>query len=173
MTITIVIINPRQEKWLGCGWRHAQKRLAENFEDFEKRYSLSPTMVLRSWGPTMVLRNWGPTMVLRIWGPTMALRSWGPTMVLRIWYPTMVLWSWRPTMVLRSWSLTRQLRIWDSTMQADSWVPAIGEENWILCHWVEFSTVAAAVKFFRSWPSKMNWDLKHHEMCWTLGILLA
>ena len=36
MIITIVIINPRQEMRQECGWRHAQKRWAENFEDFEK-----------------------------------------------------------------------------------------------------------------------------------------
>ena len=33
---------------------------------------------------------------------------------------------------------------------------------------VEFSTVAAADKFFGSLPAEMNWDLKHHEMCRTL-----
>ena len=54
-------------------------------------------------------------------------------------------------------------------MPADNWVSAIGAENWFLCHWVEFSTVAAAVKFFGSRPAKMNWDLKHHVMCRTLG----
>ena len=47
-----------------------------------------------------------------------------------------------------------------------------GRENWVLYHWVEFSTVAATVKFFGSRPAKMNWDLKHHVMCWTLGVLL-
>ena len=41
------------------------------------------------------------------------------------------------------------------------------------CHWVEFSTLAAAVTFFGSRPAKMNWDLKHHEICRTLGVLLA
>ena len=38
---------------------------------------------------------------------------------------------------------------------------------------MEFSTVATAIKFFKSQPAKMNWDLKHHEMCRTLGVLLA
>ena len=71
-------------------------------------------------------------------------------------------------MVLGSWRPTRQLRIWDWTMQADNWASAIGAENWVLCHWVEFSTVAAAVKFFGSQPAKMNWDLKHYEMYRTL-----
>ena len=92
--------------------------------------------------------SWVPTMVLRSWGPTMVLRSWGPTMVLR---------SWGPTMVLKSWSPTKQLKVdigpWRQT--------------------VEFSPFAAAVKFFGSRPAKMNWDLKHHEMCRTLGVLLA
>ena len=32
-----VMINPRQEMKLECRWRHAQKRWAENLEDFEKR----------------------------------------------------------------------------------------------------------------------------------------
>ena len=33
MSITIVIINPRQEMMLGCGWR---KKWSREFEDFEK-----------------------------------------------------------------------------------------------------------------------------------------
>ena len=72
--------------------------------------------------------------------------------------------SWGPTMVLRSWG---------PTMQADSRASAIGAENGVLCHRVEFSTIAAAVKFCRSRPVKMNWDLKHHEMCQTLGMVFA
>ena len=146
MTITIVIINPKQEMRLECGWRHAQKRWAENLEDFWKRFS---------WGPTMVLKSWGPTTVLKSWGPTTVLKSWGPTIV------------------LRSWSLTMELRIWNWTMQADNSVSAIGADNWVICHSVAFSTVAAAVKFCRSRPAKMNWDVKHYEMCRTLGVLLA
>ena len=43
----------------------------------------------------------------------------------------------------------------------------------VLCHRAEFSTVAAAVKFCWSRPAKMNWDLKHHEMCRMLGVMLA
>ena len=31
-----VIINPRQEMWLKCEWRHAQKRWSWEFEDFKK-----------------------------------------------------------------------------------------------------------------------------------------
>ena len=135
--------------------------------------SWGPTMVLRSWGPTMVLRSWGPTMVLRSWGPTMVLRSWGPTMVLRSWGPTMVLRSWGPTMLLRSWSLTMELRIRDWNMQADNWASAIGAENGVLCDRVVFSTVAVVVKFCGSRPAKMNWGLKHHKMCRSLGVLLA
>ena len=72
-----------------------------------------------------------------------------------------------------SWVLTMVLRNWDLTMQTDNWVSAIRAGNGDLCHRVEFSTVATAVKFCRSRPAKMNWDLKHHEMCWTLGVILA
>ena len=36
MNTTIVLINPREEMGLECGWRYAQKRWAENLEDFEK-----------------------------------------------------------------------------------------------------------------------------------------
>ena len=76
MTVTIVIINHRQEMRLEWGWRHAQKRWAENLEDFWKRFSRVPTMVLRSWGPTMVLRSWGPTKELRIWDWAMQVDNW-------------------------------------------------------------------------------------------------
>ena len=34
---------------------------------------------------------------------------------------------------------------------------------------IEFFAIEVAVKFFGSWPTKINWDLKHHEMCRTLG----
>ena len=71
------------------------------------------------------------------------------------WVPTMVLRSWCPTMVLRSWGPTMELKVdigpWRQT--------------------VEYSAVAAAVKFVRSRPVKMNWDLKHHEMYRTLGMV--
>ena len=119
-----------------------------------------------SWVPTMVLRNWGPTMVLRSWVPTMVLRSWGLTMVLRSWVPTMLLRSWGLTMELRSWSPTMQLRIWGWTMQADNWVCHRGIENWVFYR-------CGGVKFFGSRPAKMNWDLKHHQMCRTSGVVLA
>ena len=36
MTIIIVIIKPRQEVRLECGWRHARNRWSWEFEDFEK-----------------------------------------------------------------------------------------------------------------------------------------
>ena len=75
---------------------------------------------------------------------------------------------WVPTIELRNWGRTRQLRIWDWTMQANNWASTIGTENGVLCHGVEFSTVAAA-NFLGFWPVKMNWDLKHHEICRTLG----
>ena len=81
--------------------------------------------------------------------------------------------TWGPTMVLRSWGSTRQLRIWDWTMQADNWASVIGAENGVLCHRIKFSTVVVAVKFCRSRPVEMNWDLKHHKMYRTLGVLLT
>ena len=101
-TITIVIINPRQEMGLECGWHHAQKRWAENLR------------------------------ILKIMS-------------------------------------VEDLRL----DHAGNWATVIEAENGVLCHRVEFSTVATAVKFCKSWPAKMNWDLKHHEMCRTLGVLLA
>ena len=101
-----------------------------------------------SWVSTMVSRSWGPTMVFRSWGPTMMLRSWGPTMMVRSWGPIMMVRSWGPTMDLKV-----DIGPWRQT--------------------VEFSIVALAVKFFGSRPARMNWDLKHHEMCRTLGVLLA
>ena len=169
---------PQIEMCLGCGWRHAEKRWAENFEDFEKRFSWVPTMVRRSWGPTMVRRSWGPTMVRRSWGPTMVRRSWGPTMVRRSWGPTMVRRSWGPTMVRRSWGPTMVRRSWGPTMVRRSWGPTMMlrsrtiELKVDIGPWrqrVEFSIVAAAVKFFGSRPAKVNWDLKHHKMCRMLG----
>ena len=39
----------------------------------------------------------------------------------------------------------------------------------LLRHRVESSTVAAPVRFFRSRPAEMNWDLKHHKMRRALG----
>ena len=68
---------------------------------------------------------------------------------------------------------SRQLRIWDWTMQADYWVSTIGAENGVLCHRVEFSTVAVAVKFFVARPAKINWDLKRHKVCGTLGDVVS
>ena len=75
MTITIVIIKPRQEIWLECGWRHAQKRWADNWEDFEKRFSWGPTMVLRSWHQTLVLR--GKDLRLDHAGRQLSFCHWG------------------------------------------------------------------------------------------------
>ena len=74
-------------------------------------------------------------------------------------------------MVLRIWSPTTELRIWDWTMQAENWVSVNETEKWVLCDWVKFSIVAAAIKFFGSRSAKMNWDLKHHEICRTLGMV--
>ena len=79
--------------------------------------------------------------------------------------------SWVPTMVLRSWGPTRQLRIWDWTMQADNWASAIGAENGVLCHRVEFSTVATAVKFFWSRQAKMNWEQTPRDVPNVVGVV--
>ena len=72
MTITIVIINPRQE----CGWRHTQERWAKNLQDFEKRFSWIPTMVLRSWSLTMQLRIWDWTMQADNWVSAIRAENW-------------------------------------------------------------------------------------------------
>ena len=61
-------------------------------------------------------------------------------------------WCWEVKIRPCSWRLTldhagRQLSFYH-------W----GIENWVLCHWVDFSTVAAAFKFFGSRPAKMNWE---------------
>ena len=72
--------------------------------------------------------------------------------------------SWGPTMVLRNW---------DWTMQADNCASTIGAENGVHCHRIELSRVAAAVKFCRFRPAKMNSDLKHHEMCETVRAVLV
>ena len=70
--------------------------------------------------------------------------------------------SWVPTMLSRSWELTmdhadRQLSFCHLGRE---WISL--PESWV-------STVAAAVKFFGSRLAKMNWDLKHNEMCRALG----
>ena len=64
-------------------------------------------------------------------------------------------------MVLRIWVFwKRELRVrtWDWTMESSSWG---------FSHWVR------GVEFFGSLPAEKNWDLKHHEMCRTLGVGLA
>ena len=53
MTITIVKINPRQEMRLEHGWCHAQKRWAENFENFEK-----DSLEVRPWCREVEVRPW-------------------------------------------------------------------------------------------------------------------
>ena len=88
--------------------------------------------------------------------------SWVPTIVWRSWSPTMKLSRWVPTMLSRSWELTmdhadRQLSFCHLGRE---WISL--PESWV-------STVAAAVKFFGSRLAKMNWDLKHNEMCRALG----
>ena len=94
----------------------------------------------------------------------MVWRSWGPTMALR---------SWVPTMVFRSWILTMQLTVdFGPCRQTIEFLP-LGQRIEFSAIELSFSTVVAVVKFFGSWPAKMNWDLKHHEMCQTLGVVLA
>ena len=54
---------------------------------------------------------------------------------------------------------------WHWTTDAANWASAVGAENGALSHRVEFSTVETKVKFIESLQAKMNWDLKHHDMC--------
>ena len=75
-------------------------------------------------------------------------------------------WCWEVGVQLWSWGF-------EIGPCRQNWVSATGTENWVLFHWVEFSPVVPVVKFFRSWPVKMNWDLKHHKMCRKLGVLLV
>ena len=56
------------------------------------------------------------------------------------------------------------LRFWKSELKVD--IGPLGQK-------VEFSIVAAAVKFFGSRPVKINWDLKHHEMRRTFRVGLV
>ena len=44
---------------------------------------------------------------------------------------------------------------------------AIGVESWV------FYRCGGSLSFFGSLTAEMNWDLKHHEMCRTLGVGLA
>ena len=79
-------------------------------------------------------------------------------------------------MVLRSWSPTMELKVdigpCRQIAEFLQW-SQIDEFSAIGAYRIEFSTVAAAVKFFASRPAKMNWDLKHQEMCRMLGVFLA
>ena len=113
MTITIVIINPRKEMRLECGWRHAQKRWAKNLEDFEKD-----------------------------------LVEFQP-------------WRWEVGVRPGSWGF--EIGPCRQTIEFLS----LGQRMEFSA--IEFSTVAAAIKFFWPWRVKMNWDLKYHEKCRTFG----
>ena len=123
MTITIVIINTRQEMRLECEWRHTRKRRAENLEDFEK-----DLVEVRPWCWEVDVRSW----------------CW-----------EVEVWPW-------SWGFEI-----GPCRQTIEFLPL----NGVLC--LEFSTVAASVKFLGSRPAKMNRDLKRHEMCRTLRVVLA
>ena len=75
MTITIVIINPRQEMGLECWWHHTLKRWVENL-----RILKIPSVEVRPWCWEVDVRPWcwevgvwpwcwevkGPTMVLKV-----------------------------------------------------------------------------------------------------------
>ena len=65
MTITIVIINPRLKMGPECGWCHAQKRCAENLEDFEK-----DSVEFRPWCGEVGVRpcSWGVGVRPCSWG---------------------------------------------------------------------------------------------------------
>ena len=105
--------------WLECWWRHAQKRWAENLEDFEK-----------------------DSVEVRPWCWEVGARPWCCEVGARTWY-------------------------WEVEIRPWIWETEIGPCR----QTVEFSVVAVVVKFFGSRPAKMNWDLKHHEMCRTLGMV--
>ena len=63
---------------------------------------------------------------------------------------------------------------WRHVRKRCSWefedFPKESVEIWPWRQRVEFSTVAAVVKFFVSRPAEINRDLKHHEICRTLGV---
>ena len=74
MTITIVIINPRQE----MGWSVDDvmpRRDGLRIWKILKKIQLSSDHGVEKWGPTIMLRSWGPTIMLRSWGPTIMLRN--------------------------------------------------------------------------------------------------
>ena len=71
MTITIGIINPRQEMGLECGWRHVQKRWAENLEDFEK-----DSVEFRPWCWEVGVRPWCWEVGVRSWCWEVGVRPW-------------------------------------------------------------------------------------------------
>ena len=131
MTITIVIINSRQEIRLECGWHHAQKWWAENLEDFKNHSSWKLTLdhvgknlgSLPPWQRRWVLCHWGRQLQLGFWVWTMEDDSWVPTMVWRSWGPTVMLRSWVLTMVLRSWVLTMEWRswVWQWSWEVEVW----------------------------------------------------
>ena len=75
--------------------------------------------------------------------------------------------GWR--YIQKRWA--ENLRILKNTaVESSDWT--MGDDGWVLPleQRVEFSNVAAAVKFFGSLPAEMNWDLKHHEMCRMFGV---
>ena len=62
MTVTIVIINPRQEIVLECGWRHTQKWWAENLMILKKHRSWGWTIEWRSWVSAIEAGSWKLTL---------------------------------------------------------------------------------------------------------------
>ena len=58
MTITLVIINPRQEMWLECDWHHARKRWLWEFKDFEKERAGKLTLDHGGWEVSFLPLSW-------------------------------------------------------------------------------------------------------------------
>ena len=113
---------------LDCGWRHAQKKWAENLEDFLK-IQLSSDHGVEKLRPDHGVEKLGSDHGVEDLGLDHAGRQLS--------------------------SLPLGQRIEFSAIE------------------LSFFTIEAAVKLFVSQPAKMNWDLKHHEMCRMLGVLLA
>ena len=144
------------------------------FGRFWKRFSWVPTMVWRSWGPTMVPRSW---VRPRCWA--VRVRPWCWEVGVRPWcrevgshhgveqlgsdHDVEKLGSDHgvenlgPTMVLRI-----GVRPWCWEVEVRPW-----------CWEVGVSTLGHTVEFFGSLPAEINWDLTHHKMCRTLGVLFA
>ena len=67
-------------------------------------------------------------------------------------------WGWSVDDVMPRRDGSENLRIWKESVEIRPWRQRI-----------EFSIVAAVVKFFGSQPIEMNWDFRHHKMHHLLG----